>query len=400
MTKPAAKKPLIVLFLLVFIDLVGFGIVIPILPYYATQFGASAFELGLLMMVYSLMQFLVSPFWGRLSDRIGRRPVLLGSLFGTGLSFLFLGFAQSLFWLFVGRIFAGICGANISTAYAYITDVTTEENRAKGMGIIGAGFGLGFIFGPAIGGILSQWSYSLPMFVAAGLCFVNLIQGYFQLPEPPLSAETREKNRGRKFNRETIALALSHWKTRTGIILFFLATFGVAQMETTFAIFLARRYQYDARQAGMLLALSGIIAVILQGGLIGRLSKKFGEIKLILYGMIIGGIGFILFAIAPDLPGAIRFTIAALCFMAIGMGMTNPSISSLTSKGAEASQRGAVMGVFHSAGSLARVMGPPTAGLLYDHWNDQGPYFSAAFLFWIAGVIALKQLRAHPAHQK
>src|ERR1700722_13367098 len=174
------KGSLLTIFLVVFIDLVGFGIVIPILPYYAQQYGASAWALGWLMTSYSLMQFLVSPLWGRLSDRIGRRPVLMISILGTAISMVMLGFAPSLLWLFTARTFAGICAANISTAYAYIADVTTDENRAKGMGMIGAAFGLGFIFGPAIGGILSRYGYSAPMFFGAGLAVINLVFAYFK----------------------------------------------------------------------------------------------------------------------------------------------------------------------------------------------------------------------------
>ena len=169
------KSALLILFLVVFIDLVGFGIVIPILPYYAKEFGASATQLGWLMASYSLMQFFFAPVWGRLSDSIGRKPVLLVSIAGTAASMTFLGFAHSLEWLFIGRIFAGICGANISTAFAFAADVTTPENRSKGMGAVGAAFGLGFIFGPAIGGLLSPYGYSAPMFAGAALAAINLV---------------------------------------------------------------------------------------------------------------------------------------------------------------------------------------------------------------------------------
>ena len=178
------RSPLLVLFVVVFIDLVGFGIVIPILPYYAKAYGASALTLGWLMTSYSLMQFFFAPVWGRLSDRIGRRPVLLGSMAGSVISLLILGWAPSLLWLFVGRTFAGICGANISTATAYIADVTDEKDRARGMGMIGAAFGLGFIFGPAIGGVLSRYGYGVPMFAAAALSAANIAFAWFQLQEP------------------------------------------------------------------------------------------------------------------------------------------------------------------------------------------------------------------------
>src|SRR5467141_3042804 len=179
------RSPLFVIFITVFIDLVGFGIVIPVLPYYAeaSRFGATPREVGLLFASYSVMQLIFSPVLGRLSDKYGRRPILITSLLGTCLGFLFLGFATTLWMLFIGRIIDGISGGNISTAQAYIADVTTKEDRAKGMGLLGAAFGLGFIFGPAIGGILSRWGTAVPFFFAAGLCFANATLLYFTLPE-------------------------------------------------------------------------------------------------------------------------------------------------------------------------------------------------------------------------
>src|SRR5262245_16201796 len=183
------KSPLLIIFLVVFVDLVGFGIVIPILPYYAKSFGASATTLGILMMCYSGMQFLFSPFWGRLSDRIGRRPVILTSILGIGLSMVVLGFARSLAWLFAGRLMAGFFGANISAASAYIADVTPPEKRAKGMGLIGAAFGLGFLFGPALGGVLSRWGYGTAALVAAAISLFNFLFASLRLEEPRLSEE-------------------------------------------------------------------------------------------------------------------------------------------------------------------------------------------------------------------
>ena len=181
------QSSLLIIFLIIFIDLVGFGIVIPILPYYAKAYSASASQIGWLMAIYSLMQFLFSPVWGRISDYVGRRPVLLMSLLGSSISMALLGLAGSLSWLFIARAFAGMCGANISTAYAYVTDVTSEKDRAKGMGMIGAGFGLGFIFGPAIGAVLSRYGYSFPMFVGAFMAFANFCFALVKLEEPELT---------------------------------------------------------------------------------------------------------------------------------------------------------------------------------------------------------------------
>jgi MFS family permease len=381
----AKRYSLLTVFLVVFIDLVGFGIVIPILPYYATQFGASASELGWLMAIYSFMQFLISPLWGRLSDRIGRRPVLMVSIFGTALTMLFLGFARSLEWLFIGRLIAGACAANISTAYAYIADVTTEENRAKGMGAVGAAFGLGFIFGPAIGGALAHnHNYALPMFFAAGLSMINLLFAFFKLEEPHLTAEERSKNRTKRFDMANIRLALGDQRTRLAIGVFFLVTFAVTQMESIFAIYMAALFHFDARQAGMLLALVGIIMVIMQGGLVGRLAKRFGELKLIHVGLIVCCLGLAGFAFSPT----ISTVIVSLSILGIGHGALHPSLSSLASLGASKDRRGATMGVFQSAGSLARVLGPPCAGFAYDHFAPNAPFLVGCTILLCAFAIS------------
>lgn len=375
---------LLTVFLVVFIDLVGFGIVIPILPYYATQFGASAWQLGWLMAVYSLMQFLVSPLWGRLSDRVGRRPVLLISILGTVASMTLLGFARSLEWLFVGRLLAGIFGANISTAYAYIADVTTEENRAKGMGAVGAAFGLGFIFGPAIGGVLSRYGYDFPMFAGAMLAFVNLLFAYFRLEEPHLTSEQRSSNRTKRFDWQNIRRVLDDRRTRLAIGVFFLVTLAVTQMESTFAIYMAAQFGFSAQQAGMLLALIGIIMVGMQGGLIGKLARRFGEMKLILWGILICTMGLFGFAVSPTL-GRVIFSLSIL---GIGHGALHPSLSSLASLGAAKDRRGATMGVFQSSGSLARVVGPPCAGLAYDQIGPHSPFFLGCLILAVAFGIA------------
>jgi len=380
-----ARSSLLVIFLVVFIDLVGFGIVIPILPYYAQSFGASAWELGWLMASYSLLQFLFSPVWGRVSDYIGRRTVLLGSIFGTALSLLVLAKADSLLWLFIGRIFAGFFSANISTAYAYVTDITSEENRAKGMGMIGAGFGLGFTFGPAIGGILSQYGYDVPMYFAAGLSALNLVFGYFKLKEPPLSPEVRASHRAKRFDVRVIRSVLADGRTRFAIGLFLLVTFAVTQMEVTFALYMKELYQYDAREAGMILGLMGIVMITVQGGLIGRLAKRFGETQLVVFGTGVAGIALAVFG--SPVPFAVM--VIALVFLALGHGLLHPCLSSIASFGANPSRRGATMGVFQSAGSLARVIGPPSAGWLYDRVSISAPFYCGALVLGIAFLISL-----------
>jgi multidrug resistance protein len=376
------KSPLSIIFLVVFIDLVGFGIVIPILPYYAEAYGASATVLGWLMMSYSLMQFFFAPIWGRLSDRIGRRPVLLGSMAGLALSMLMLGLAPSLLWLFIARTFAGICGANVSTATAYIADITTEEDRAKGMGIIGAAFGLGFIFGPVIGGLLSRYGFGVPMFAAATLSVGNILFAYFKLPEPPRSQAAREAVREKRFDLVAIRGAMGDARTRMAVLLLFVATLALTQMEVTLALFTQKRHGFDAQATGWLLAFMGVVMVIVQGGLIGKLSKRFGETRLVLVGTIAMAIALVLMAQASAVPTLV----VGMGLLAFGNGITNPSLSSLASKGALPGRQGATMGVFQSAGSLARVVGPPVAGIVYDTFGIARPLLVAAglmvFAFW------------------
>ncbi|MBN20565.1 MAG: tetracycline resistance MFS efflux pump [Bdellovibrionaceae bacterium] len=375
---------LLTLFLVLFIDLLGFGIVIPILPYYAESFGATAWDLGWLMTIYSLMQFLFAPLWGQLSDRIGRRKVLLISIFGTVLSLTGLGFASSLVWLFIARFCAGIMTANISTAYAYVADVTTQENRSKGMGLIGAGFGLGFIFGPAIGGILSQHGYSTPLFFAAGLSALNLILAIFILKEPPLTHEQRKANRDRKFNRTTLKEVLSHPLTGSTTFLFFLLTLAVVQMEVSFALYLKTRFSKTALQAGYLLGTMGLIMAFIQGGLIGKLSKLFGDIRLVLIGTVLMSAGMSWFGQTFDY----THLIYAMILMAFGHGILHPTLSSLCSQGAAPSRRGVTMGIFHSSSSLARIVGPPMSGYLFDHLGAGTPFIAASGVLLLAFVLA------------
>src|SRR5256885_3343959 len=280
------RSPLLVIFITVFIDLVGFGIVIPVLPFYVegTKFHASTSMVGLLFASYSVMQFIFTPILGRLSDRYGRRPILLISLLGTCLGFLILGFATTLTMLFIGRIIDGISGGNISTAQAYIADSTTKEDRAKGMGLVGAAFGLGFVFGPAIGGVLSHWGIGVPFFFAAGLSFANAILLYFTLPEtvtPDHPARISAAG-GRGWSYLIKSLA----QPRLGFVLiiyfFFIVAFSI--MTTSFSLYTMFRFGYDAQHNGYLFAYVGVLAVIIQGGLIGRLVKRFGELPLVIVG--------------------------------------------------------------------------------------------------------------------
>lgn len=326
------------------------------------------------MAVYSLSQIFFSPLWGKLSDRWGRRPVLLITLTGTGISYIILGYSNSLLELFIGRTLAGVFGANISTAYAYVADITTEQDRSKGMGLVGAAFGLGFIFGPAIGGMFSSYGYSAPMFTSAAFAFCNILFAYFKLKEPTLNLDQRKQNRPKKFERNSFREIFDLPTCRSAILLFFLVTFALAQMETVFGLYLKSVYSLDAKHAGMLLAVTGLVMAAIQGGLIGKLVNKFGESNLILFGLgtcIVGLLGF-------GAANSIKVLILFLCILAIGHGVLHPSLSGLVSLGAPLDKKGITMGVFQSFGSFARVTGPPVAGFLYDSLGRTTPFIGGA----------------------
>ena len=376
------RSSLVTIFLVVFVDLLGFGIIIPILPYYAKFYGASAIQLGWLMVCYSGVQFLFSPFWGRLSDRYGRRPIILISIFGIGLSLVIVGWAPDLRWLFIGRLLAGFFGANIAAASAYIADITPPEKRAQGMGVIGAAFGLGFLFGPAIGGFLSQWGYGMAAYVAALLSFLNLIFATIILKEPQLAATARAQHRPH-LDKKSWQYILRHPATGIPILVFFLVTTGFSQMETIFAFFILERFGIQADHAGYLLALMAIIMVTIQGLLIGKLTQNFGERKLAWAGTFLMA-GALILASYSFMLGAF---IVALIFLATGYGIAHPSLMSLVSRGGASHQQGLTLGIYQSAGSLARVVGPLAAGFLYESLSPSAPFLAASLLFFASFAI-------------
>jgi len=378
-------SPLVVIFVTVFIDLLGFGIIIPLLPFYAESLGASAFMIGLLGTSFSLMQFLFSPIWGRWSDRVGRKPIILVGLMGSCLSYLGMALATSLPLLFAARIVGGIAGANIPTAQAYIADVTTPENRARGMGMVGAAFGLGFIFGPAIGGILSRVSPETPMWFASALCLANCIAAWFLLPESrAVNPSTRSLGRMEAFrhamSRPTLLLCLG---------LFFLVTLAFSGFEATFAIFSEARFGFTASTIGFLFAFIGVVLALVQGVLVHKAVKMVGERRLIplAIGAVAIGLGLVPFA------WSVPTLLVALGVLAAGMGFNSPSITAMVSKLADTDDQGGILGLAQSLSSLGRVVGPAWGGYLYDTYGMSTPYVSAAMLMLIACAISVVGLR-------
>lgn len=386
----ASVSPLIVIFVTVFIDLLGFGIIIPLLPFYAESFGASAFTIGLLGTSFSLMQFVFSPIWGRWSDRIGRKPIILVGLMGSCVSYLALALASSLTMVFIARIISGIAGANIPTAQAYIADVTTPENRAKGMGMVGAAFGLGFIFGPAIGGVLSHFSPQTPMYFASVLCLANFIAAWLLLPESRVaSSSTKALGRIEAFRhamtKPTIVLLLG---------LYFMVPMAFSWFEATFALFSEAKFGYTASTIGFVFMFIGIVLSIVQGVLVGKVVKRIGERRLIpmAIGSIALGIGLLPFA------WNVSTLLGALGVLALGMGFNSPACSSMISRLSHADDQGGILGLASSVASLGRVVGPACGGFLYDAYGPRTPYVTAASLMALTGMIAVMGFRSREAH--
>ena len=383
-------SPLFVIFLTVFIDMVGFGIVIPVLPLYAEHFHASPVEIGWLTGIYSGMQIIFVPILGRLSDRFGRRPILIVSLAGTALGFLIMGWAGSLPLLFIARIIDGDSGGNISTAQAYIADISTPENRSRSMGIIGAAFGLGFTFGPMIGGIMSRISYGAPFYFAAALAIVNVILLYFILPES-LSAEYRSK----PHQRTKLADVFQHGHGRlfgTIVVTYFFTITGFAIMTTLFALFTEKHFGFDAHQTGYVFGFIGIISVILQGGLIGRLVKMFGETALARAGLLLLAISLFSLALVPTVP----LLLLVCATTAISNGLVNPTLNGLASQMIDRSWQGRALSLMQSAGSVGRLVGPLLGGwlLMFDLNRPlaeyaRTPFFVSAAILLVAFALAL-----------
>jgi MFS family permease len=360
----------------VILDLVGFGIVMPILPFYAREFGADATTLGFLLMVYAAAQFVCAPLWGWLSDRIGRRPVMLVTVAGTSLSLLALGLADSLEWLFLARILGGCFAANIGVASAYIADVTGEEERTRWMGMLGASFGIGFVLGPAIGGFLAPYGYGVPMLVAAGLAALNFGQAVFVLREPPSRAEGERAEVGRL---AVLRDPMIRWLCLSNLLF----SIAVTQLETVFAFFMMDRFSYDAREVAFVLVGMAVVMGGIQGGGMKALSARFSERALVFGGTLLLALAFL------GIPesASVAVLLAPLGLAAVGRAVVQPSLLSLVSVAADPRSRGVAMGTFQSAASLARVVGPVTAGWLYDR-EYAAPFWLAAGLLVAVALLS------------
>jgi DHA1 family tetracycline resistance protein-like MFS transporter len=426
-TTPGGRSPLPTLFLTAFIDLLGFGLTIPLLPFYAQRYGASATEVSLLFASFSLMGFLFVPVWGELSDRVGRRPVLLTSIAATSASMLLLAFSNSFAMLLLSRVLQGIMTANLSTIQAYIADVTRPEDRARSMGMIGAAFGLGFILGPFFGGTLATYSLRAPGLAAAALAAVNFLLALRNLPESlnvrqaivhsPVAGYRegpREPDLQEPFGPAVIGRVLLRQATlkplreafaqpELGLLIavFFLQSFAFTNLEATFALYTRALFGFGPRETGFLFGYIGLLVVLVQGGVYGRLSRRFEELKLAQAGMFLVASAMVLLMLLPRAPGLLSllqgndpsFARRALPMWFIlplssmGNALLNPSLSSATSKRGRADRLGGTLGVQQSAGALARVLGPLTAGFAFDRFGPGAPMTVAALGMIVAAFM-------------
>lgn len=368
------RLPLGVIFFTILLDLLGFGMILPLLPFYALTYGASPLEIGLLSSVYSLAQFVCAPLWGALSDRRGRRGVLLVSIFGTSAAHLLLAFAPTLLVLFIARLAAGAFAANYSTAQAYVADVTEGEDRARGMGLVGAAFGLGFVLGPALGALLASTigQVAVPL-AAAALSALNLVLALALLPES-LPVAARRPGRARWLDLETLRGERGRASGSWLLLLIFLVILAFSAMESMLALFCELRFGFGVAETGWLLVYIGVVMVIIQGGLIGPLNRRFGERALILGGIALMAAGLAWLPVAQTLAGLLLVS----GVLAAGSGLYSPTVPTLVSRLTPATLQGASLGLTRSPSSLARAIGPFWGGWLFEHAGPQWPFWGGA----------------------
>jgi DHA1 family tetracycline resistance protein-like MFS transporter len=373
-------RPLLIIFLTIFVNLVGFGIIIPLLPFYAETFGASPLVIGLLFAVFSLCQLLAAPALGDLSDRYGRRPILVFSLAGTVVSFVMLALAHSVAMLFAARIVDGLSGGNISTARAYVADITEPKDRARAYGIIGAAFGLGFILGPALSGVLSPISYTAPIWAAAGLTVVATAMAWLWLPE---TVHRARAGTGNPF--AYLPELLRRSKIRQVLTIDFLYWMAFATFQTTFSLFVAARFGFGVSETGYFFAAFGLLGAVIQGGFIRPIVKRLGDKPTFLMGLGFGAVGLVAAALSHSV---LLFSIA-LIPLAFGIGFGHPTVSSLVSQVARGDEQGRVQGAASAVESLGRTIGPVWGNASLQQYGESMPYISAAALLLLTFLLSV-----------
>lgn len=383
------KASLTVIFVTVFIDLLGFGILIPLLPTFGSrELGISDLQIGLTVAVFSLMQFLFNPIVGRLSDKYGRRPIILISLSMTVTSYLLFSITDSFLLLIISRILAGLGGANIGAAQAYIADITLPHERAKGMGIIGAAFGLGFVFGPFAGGVLSKFGYSVAGLGAAGFSLMALLFAFFYLPESNLNKKAG-RIKLKLFDLQYAGKILKHPEIGILIILYFVIVFSMANIFGTLSLLGYKVYHFSDQQNGYIFGIMGIVGALIQGGFMRRLSLKYSERMIIMAGALFMMVGL---ALIPYERSFLEVAVVVSIY-SIGSGILQPIVVSMVSKYAPEGEQGAVLGLNQSIGSFARVLGPIWGGFSFDYFGFEFPFLTGAAFTFISFLIAFFMLK-------
>ncbi|MFL6199665.1 MAG: MFS transporter [Thermoanaerobaculia bacterium] len=386
MSAPAGRRASTTVFVTILLDLIGFGMILPLLPFYAQKLHASPAEVGLLFSSYSLAQLLFSPLLGWLSDRIGRRPVMLASIFGSAAAHLMFALAGSFSMLVVARSLAGVAASNYSIAQAYMADVSTAGTRAKAMGLVGAAFGIGFVLGPALGSILSLTPYgprAVPL-TAAALSGINFLFALLWLPES-LPREVRERRQSQPWvDRASFGRMWRNAPLRGLMVLFFLVMFCFSLFEATLALYCQHRLHFDEHRTSLLFVFVGVVLVVVQGGLLGRLIRRFGERRLIVGGIALMAAGL---AILPAWP-SLGLLLASLLLLAVGSGVHNPSTLSLLSQITDPESQGSTIGLSRSFGALARTLGPVTGTWIFGRVGVAWPFWTAGALMLVALAVA------------
>lgn len=382
------NKPLLTIFLIVFVDLLGFGIILPLLPYIAEKFKADPAQIGFLSATYSFFQLIATPILGRLSDRYGRKKLLIISQIGSTFGYLLLGLAHNLPLLFISRMVDGITGGNISIAQAYIADVTTKENRAKGMGMIGAAFGLGFIFGPAIGGFLAGFGYSYPAYFAMGVSCITVLATALFLPES-VDVKKAATTKRTAFNLTEFKKIIFNPTIGYLIVVFFLLNTSFSVLQGNFALWTQAKFGFGPQQNGFFFAYIGILAVIFQLKVLPFAVKRFHEKKLLKYSFFFLALSMFLM---PLIPMASFLLLTQLLFV-LGNSMANPSIQALASENVPKEEYGGTLGILQSAGSMGRIIGPIVGGEIFFHYGKDMPFFLAAGVLFAVFIYLQSKLK-------
>ncbi|MHB1312643.1 MAG: MFS transporter [Gemmatimonadaceae bacterium] len=387
----ANRRALTFIFVTILLDIIGAGIMLPVVPFIVRPYSASALTIGLLAASYSVAQFFAAPMLGALSDRHGRRPVLVLSLFGASIGYALFGIGGALSVFFVSRIIAGFTGGNLTAAQAYIADVSTSDDRAKNFGLVGAAFGLGFILGPTFGGLLAKISLSAPAWASAGVALTTSLFGWFVLPESlaPALRRAHPVHLGDFNPFRLLRKALSTAQLRGLFTAIFLSRVAHMALQTNFAIFALDRFTYTPTQTAVVFTVLGVTSTVMQGFIIRRIAGRFSDRSLLLSGLVINMVGMVLIATVPE--GWMLSP--AVAVLAIGTGLVTPTQQSMISKAGSPEEQGMLFGANGAVTSLTAIIGPAWAGLIFDHVSYTAPYWSGAVLVAAAWVAVHRAVR-------